>query len=164
MMKTRVSAADDGIRRLYAVELLKHRDPWQAALATFPGDIDAAIEASRFYPNDPVVVAHMKTVREAKAGGDVLPTKDDLARELWKTARVEGVKIPEKLAALRLYAEVMEYTAKSSSGATVQVNATTPHVLMVPQYGTPEEWEEKTKYQQRKLIEQAHGVVSAASH
>lgn len=163
-MATAATTADDDTKRLFAVELLKFRIAWEAAQVVFPGDVYAQIEAEQTWKHDPVVIEHVRKL-QAETNVTVLPTRDDLAREFWKIGREASQnKVSERLAALRNFGEVMEYMGKSSGPSVSITNTNAAHILEVPQFGTPEEWQAKARLQQTKLIEEAHGVAKVAGN
>ena len=154
--------ASDETKRAFAVELVRWQNPWLAAMAVYPKDMSSAMIVEQRWPMDVVVQDHIRKLK-TEQNVTVLPTKEDLLRELWKigkSAEQNPAKIPERLAALRMYAEVSEFMPRGGGGAAIQINNTTnnqPHVLVVPDHGTPEQWMAKARVQQAKLIEAAHG-------
>lgn len=153
--------ASDETKRTFAVELVRWQNPWLAAMAVYPKDMASAMIAEQRWPMDIVVQDHIRKLK-SEQNVTVLPTKEDLLRELWKigkSAEQNTAKIPERLAALRMYAEVSEFMPRGG-GAAIQINNTNnnqPHVLVVPDHGSPDEWMAKARKQQTVLIEAAHG-------
>ena len=142
------------MKHRFAVELLKLRDPFRAAMAV-ESSVAVAIGYCQAWPSDPVVREHIDKLINAKV--NVLPTRDDLSRELWDigTNTLTRTDVKDRLAALKLYAEVNEFMPKSNAGSVSVNTQAGPRVLVVPQFGSPEEWRTLAMAQQSKLIAEA---------
>lgn len=84
-----------------------------------------------------------------------LPSKAQIARELYNAARSNAWDTEAQLKYYKLYCEVMDYV-KGGAGVTVnQTNNTQTNVMLVRDVGSDEDWEEKTAAQQAKLVQAA---------
>src|SRR5690606_38718084 len=87
-----------------------------------------------------------------------LPTKAELAREVWRIGTNPRTSVDERLKALRLYADVRGYIEKYQAGTVINNTnnvLSQNRVMLVKDFGTDEEWELAVEEQQRKLIESA---------
>lgn len=112
----RPSWADDEARKkLFGIELAKHDTPFQAACAMFE-DTSHALWASHNWLIDPIVIASKDLYNEAV--NSKLLDKDELAIKLLKFADEKGpngfptIDAKDRLAALKLYAEIQGYIGK----------------------------------------------------
>lgn len=108
-------ADDEARKKLFGVELAKHDTAFQAACAMFE-DTSQALWASHHWINDPIVLASKDLYNEAINSN--LLDKDALAIKLLKFSDEKGpngyptIDAKDRLAALRLYAEIRGYIGK----------------------------------------------------
>lgn len=115
---------DEARKKLYGIELSKGRNnPFQAACVLFE-DTSQALWASQHWINDPVVIA-AKNEHKSLNAEDLLD-KDALARKLLNfaderdhTGKFYISEAKDRLAALKLYAEVQGFIGK------IDINAST---------------------------------------
>lgn len=133
------------------------RDPTRALAAarTVFGDNDlgSAIEAARDWPSDPYVKAKQKELLKEFGPDAFLPTKQDLARDVYEITRAEKVSNSEKLAAFRLYADIRGFIEKQAMNNINNTVINQNRVMVLNDHGTDEQWEEKASSSQAKLIE-----------
>lgn len=114
---------DEARKKLYGIELAKHSNAFQAACELFE-DTSQALWASHNWINDPIVIAS-KDAHKSSNDEDLLD-KDALARKLLRfaderdhTGKFYIVEAKDRLAALKLYAEVQGFIGK------IDINAST---------------------------------------
>src|SRR6185436_19933896 len=123
--------SDENLKKLYGVELAKSTNPFEAAKNTV-GENDKAVWVSFHWLSDPIVNAskdaYLKTLALAQPPLD----REQLAAKLLaladeKILTSHGALVPiieakDRIAALKLYSEVLGYTGKveidNSSGKT----------------------------------------------
>jgi hypothetical protein len=148
-------------RELFAYQLLKEPgEVFKAGFAAFPeGTPEAhalAMQAATEWPSEDEMI-ELKTELVAKHGeAHFLPSKGDLAREVYKIVK-DGRTNMDKLSAAKVYAEIMGFIEKP--GPAVQLNQTnvTNKVMVVPMAPTNEDWETKAMTAQNKLFAAASG-------
>jgi hypothetical protein len=122
------ASEQNDVKDRFTVEWLRKGDPWQAAL-TVLGHQNAsyASQCASQWPFDPYVIAKRKQLLAEQGEEAFLPTKVDLAREIWRDA--ENCRDPaDKTRNLRLYAEVMGFVekpdGKGAKGGVIAVTLT----------------------------------------
>lgn len=143
--------ATDKEYKLAFAELLLQTpdDPFTASLKLFPTNTNRAVRVAGEWPRDPVVTAEMKRLRSEGHDIEKLPTKADLAREVWKRAQAEqDSEAATKL--FKLYGDIRGFIVKPDSAPNVNVNVV-PKVMIVKDSGTDDAWEARLQRQQRKL-------------
>lgn len=117
--------SDEGLKKQFGIELAKHPKPFDAALKVFGADTNAALWASFNWLHDPLVVASRDTYAQNIELSEKLLDKDQLAARLLKfaderdpTGRFYICEAKDRLAALKLYAEVQGFTGKLSIDAS----------------------------------------------
>lgn len=112
---------DENLKKLYGVELAKGKNPFEAAKIVL-GENDNAVWASFNWLSDPVVLAsrdvYLKTLEASVPPLD----REQLAAKVLELAEGEKVKIDgidratikatDRIAAYKLYSEIMQYTGK----------------------------------------------------
>lgn len=149
----------DELRERFAAEYLRNGgDVWEAGKACSPSDPSKGIALGAELIADDQVQARIKELRDTKGERAFLATKEDVAREIYKlaTGRANQQLEPkEKLAAFRLYSEVMGYIEKPQGGVSVTQNNLVQKVMVVKDFGTDAQWESAAVEQQRRLISEA---------
>jgi hypothetical protein len=144
------------LKDLYAMALLRQPDnPFGAAVKLVGTDTSRALEISHYWPNDQYVLARQAELLAEFGEEAFLPSKTDLARKVYGMADTlpEG---KEKIAALRLYADIRGFIEKTTAIANVTNNTVVQNrVMVMKDHGTDGEWEEKASRQQALLIEHA---------
>lgn len=117
------------------------------------GETAKAMHAAMNWQFDAEVLQFIEELKEAGDDLDLLPSKADLARDIW--AKLQGVNTmldPEGYAKLaKLYAEVRGFIEKPQTNQNVQV-VVAPKVIEVPAYSSAEDWESASAKQQTELL------------
>ncbi len=142
---------DEQLKAEYAKLLLKITDPFKAALQLFPDNTSRALRVANEWPTDPEVVAAQAAFLDEDGELSFLPTKADLARNIWDRMQNERI-CPDDYAKLgKLYADVRGFIEKPQSNVNVNNNVTNNRVMVVRENGTDEDWAAKLRKQQEKL-------------
>lgn len=142
-------------KRLFADAWLRClSDPFRAAMSVFPAHSQLALEASRFWPLDPEVLA-FQTELIAENGEDAyLPSKAAMVQRAMSIADDQSASGELKLKALELAAKLRNFMPKTDgTGTTVNVNNN--RVMIVKDYGDAADWENAAGGQQARLIASA---------
>jgi hypothetical protein len=122
--------SDEGLKRAFGIELVKHPKPFDAALEVFPTDTNAALWVSFNWLNDPLVVASKDTYAQNIDVKSNLLDKEQLSVKLLKLAEEKDpsgrfyiCEAKDRLAAYKLYAEVAGYIGK------IAIDASTNHFV-----------------------------------
>jgi hypothetical protein len=146
----------------FAEEWLKRGDDhaYDAALAVTNGNVGMALQIASNWRNDPVVAEAKIALIEEKGVRYFLPTKEQQASDIYKMATDGKLDDEIRLKAHRLYAEIMGNIEKPSinQGGMQVVNQ---GVMIVKEYGTDDNWEQRAEQQQRKLIADATKTIHA---
>lgn len=117
--------SDEGLKKLFGCALAKHPKPFDAALEVFPNDTNAALWVSWNWLTDPVVIAAKDAYAQNAELNDKLLDKNGLAARLLKfaeekdpTGRFYICEAKDRLAALKLYAEVQGFLSKINIDAS----------------------------------------------
>ncbi len=120
--------SDDSLKKLFGMALAKHPKPFEAALTVFPDDTNAALWASIHWLADPLVVATKDTYAQNIELSEKILDKDALAARLLQFAEENDVsgrfyicEAKDRLAALKLYAEIQGFIGK------IAIDASTNH-------------------------------------
>ena len=120
-------ADDENLKKLYGIELAKNEDTFAAAIVLFPQNTGNALWASRNWVIDPVVIASRDIYKQKVDAEGLMLDKTQLAAKLLKFEQEKHPNNPrvylheskDRLAALKLYAEVQGWIGKA---ADIQVN------------------------------------------
>lgn len=149
-----IFALEPRYKEQYAAFLLRGFSPFIAGMQLFPNDPGMADTVSRQWPEDPYVVACMTRAREDEAKKNALPTKHAQIKRIEE--KLSGpIRFEDYLKAERLIAEMSGHIEKAAP-PSITVNANqqvVERVMVVKDHGTDEQWEEKARAQQAKLIE-----------
>jgi hypothetical protein len=117
--------SDPGLKRLFGIALAKHKKPFDAALEVFPDNTNHALWASWNWLTDPLVVASRDAYAQNIELSEKLLDKDGLAARLLTfaeekdpTGRFYICEAKDRLAALKLFAEVQGYIGKVNIDAS----------------------------------------------
>lgn len=150
------------LKKRFAYALLHRPDePYLAAIDVF-GDINPgkSMYASQWWIADPVVTAEMARLKTEHGSLSFLPNKETVCRKAWDTVK-EAKTVAERISAMRLYSELMEFNPKPTGGANQNVfvggngGSGGARVMVVTAHGNDEEWKEAAKNQQARLLEEA---------
>lgn len=137
-------------KRQFAELLLKSPgDPFAAANALFPANIQRAMRVAMEWPNDPEVIEAQKEMLDDSGEMGFLPTKGDLARLVWDMAKNTALDVEDRIKASKLYAEIRGFVEKPSTGPIVNVSQN--RVMVIQSQGSDDEWSQKLANQQRAL-------------
>lgn len=142
---------DEALRDDFALAYVRHDGNAYAAAREIIEDIGAAIVASERWPREPGFSERVARIKREAGEEAFLPTIGDLARELWDMGRNAAVEPRERIAALKLYADVRGFVKRPEAAAPANVTTTTNNVLVVPAHG--DGWEHLAMAQQAKLID-----------
>jgi hypothetical protein len=114
--------SDERLMRAYGEALAKNSvNPFQAACEVFGKEINAALWASNYWLTNPVVVAARDEKLKSLDISKELLNKDALAKKLLNFADERSLdgRFPlhdskDRLAALKLYAEIMQFIGQAS--------------------------------------------------
>jgi hypothetical protein len=140
---------DDALKLQFAaVYVRENKNAAAAALAIFPDNAGRALLYSHTLPNDPVVKSEIARLVEDVDPKLLMPTKYEQARDIY--ARAQKTEDNEEYVKLmRLYADIMGFVEKP--GANVDVNVQVANVMVVPNHGSDDDWQKKTRAQQERL-------------
>jgi hypothetical protein len=100
------------LKKNYAKELLKFPgDPFSAALGLAGDDTSLALIMANEWVKDPIVINELSDIRAARGQID-LPTREDLAHNLWNKAHNGRVDISDYVQLVKLYAQIMDFMPK----------------------------------------------------
>lgn len=124
---------------------------FQIALGIFgEGETSKAIKAAMNWQADPQVLEFIDEIKAAGEDLELLPSKADLARDVW--ARLKDEPDSENYAKLaKLYAEVRGFIEKPQTNQNLQI-VVAPKVIEVPVYQNAEAWENDSAKQQNELL------------
>jgi hypothetical protein len=147
-------------KRKYMIQLLREPEEYfKAGLAAYP-ERDSwhtamAMKVGTEWVDDFECLQIKKDLIEEFGEAFFLPSKGDLAREIWATAK--GAKTnSDKIKGLELYGKVMNFIEQPQPAQIHNnVGNTTNKVMLVTRSNSDDEWEQKLLDQQTKLIEHA---------
>ena len=150
---------DVELKREFARQLVKLGSPDVAARSMWPNEPQRSMLVAMAWPSDTVV---KEAIAEFEAKTDLkklIPSKEDLLRELWHIGTGERpTDTKDRIAALAKFADVAGFIDK---GTAVKVNVgLTNKVMVVPAEQSLEDWERETMAQQEQLIAEANNVVN----
>ena len=134
-LQTPFFADEERLKKEFAASLLKTpNEPFKAALAVFGSDSMAAMHAANYWVHDATVKAEQDRLIEELGEAAFLPSKAQIARELYELSQKERLSQTDKLRidALNSYAKLMGWitdsakinnNVKAEKGASVQVVA-----------------------------------------
>lgn len=142
---------------------LREPDAFKVALVIYPNDTGRALRIANEWPNDPQVKEIRQSFVDAEEDGETafLPSKADASRLAWNIARDADKMTEDRLKALKLYAEIRGFIEKPQVTVNNTQNNVSMRVLVVKDHGSNDEWENKLRSQQKKLI---NGDYSASSN
>ena len=130
--------ADETAKKLeFAVELLRSpAEPFKAALAVYPEDTNKALKVANQWTSDPLVIAEVKRLKDEEGELSFLPTKAELARQIWDNAATAVYK-DDKAKLFKLYAEVMGFIDGGSKGGPAGARGGTNGMTPAQVFATP---------------------------
>lgn len=146
---------DVELKKLFAAAMLEcNFKPYDAARRVFtnPTDGQRAIYASDHWPNDPIVKLEQARLIDELGEESFLPTKVMLAREVYDMGKDITASFGDRLAAFRFYSDLRQFVPKDK-GPQVNLNIQQNRVMVMPDHGTDEAWEEKLYKHQQSAIE-----------
>jgi len=133
--------------------MLFEADPFKAAMAVFNQDVSKALTATQIWLKDPEFLKIQQETKREK-GKEYLPTKHDLARDVWEKMQAKWVEPDDYAKLAKLYAEINGFIEKGPTVA-INTNLTTNKVMIVKQFQSADAWEEKAVIQQQALTNNA---------
>jgi len=103
-------------------------DPFKAACNLFGSDYGKASFVAQKWVIDPEVTAYTKTILKERGAKSFLPTKEDLAHKVFKSAE-NAFEYKDKCSLFKLYAEIMGFIEKpvvvtGKNGGPIEVATT----------------------------------------
>lgn len=143
----------------FAEALLLHPDDtFKAALSVFPTDYGLASKVANQWVFDTDVMAAKAHLLETKGEEAFLPTKTAFLNILWARMKVE----PDTHAFVKVadvYAKSRDFYPKDSgvsiNNNNLQPTMITNRIMKVVVSGSDEEWQERARLQQQRLISDA---------
>lgn len=127
-------------------------NPFECGRKIFPDHTGFACMAAVEWKNDPAVIEEMERLALETPVENLIATKQEAMKNAWNMANDSSINPKERVAYLRLFAEMAEYMPEKSSVKNVQKNEVINRVMVVKDHGSDEDWEAKVAEQQRKLI------------
>lgn len=130
---------------------------FDAACMLFPQATGLALWVAHNWRHDPVVIAERDRIEaEAKANVPVR-SKAEVLAAVWENSE-RAWEPKDRIAALKLYADLCEYTPKT--GPQVVVNNRPSNVMVVKDHGEDGDWEAKLAKQQNELTTGKYVIAS----
>lgn len=140
------------LKKQFAADVLAEvsvQAPHLVSQRMFPNDFDKQREVSHLWPSDPIVRVETERLTKANTALAYLPDKAATARKAWQLI-AEGADQPQKVSALKVYADLMGFIEKPSTVVNNNATQFNSGVLIVREQ-SPEDWEKGVFEQQRKL-------------
>ena len=146
---------EDEEKAAFAALLIKSPDKgpdgaFKIALGLFGSDTAKALKVSYQWPTDPVVQAEITRLKSTGEDLQLLPSKTELAQDIWNKMQVVYVNAEDYVKLAKLYAEVMVMIQKQAPAPTANI-VVANKVMVVKDYGTNDQWEAAAERQQRAL-------------
>jgi hypothetical protein len=110
---------DPDDKKAFGIELAKlPGNPLQAANNAFPNENEKALWASRNWLNEPIVIAAKDAFLNVVNSKPALLDKDGVCAELLEISRTGFGEIKDRVAALKLYAEIQGFVGKAANQDT----------------------------------------------
>jgi hypothetical protein len=145
----------------YAYEHLKTpSDSLGAARRAFGGDAHrcedevTANQVARLWPTNQYVLQFEKELLDEYGEEHFLPTKADVAKQLYAIGIDAEIAVEDRVKALREYANIRGFIEKPAS-VNVNTGSVNNRVMVVKDHGSNDDWEAKAAKQQTKLIASA---------
>lgn len=153
---------DAALKQEFAAHYVRLGNADAAARLVFPDEPGKSLLVGMAWMNDPDVLAFMAELKATVPPKALIPTKEDLLRELWTigTDRTINRDTKDRIAALAKFADVAGYIEKSGNGLNLSIGLTNK-VMVVPAEQSLDDWEAKAKKQQANLIAEAQPVSNA---
>ena len=125
-----------------------------------PKEMGARLTAAQDWPNDAQVLLFRNELLNGDNAATFLPSKFELMADLYEIAK-RSHDDDAKIKAITVYAQLAGHVKQPG----VQINnnnkidnSSNNNVMLVPDYGSDEEWQEHLMLQQQKLISKDIGV------
>lgn len=149
-------AEQTAMKAAFAAALLRYpNDAFKAASLVCGTDSGRALRMAWEWPNDPGVLEKQKELLEEYGEEHFAPTKAQASQKVYEIASDERVDAKVRLAAFDLFCRIKGFIQKPE-GTVINNNNTVVNqnrVMLMRDHGTVEEWEEKLRAQQAKLVE-----------
>lgn len=140
-------------------------EPYKAACIVFPkqDEIGARLTVVQDWIHDPYVLKYKIALLNSDVGENLLPSKNELMADLYDIAK-RSHDDSAKIKAIEAYAKLAGHIKQP--GVNINTNNNignniTQSVMLVPDYGSDEEWQESLMIQQRDLISKDIDVLDA---
>lgn len=141
-------------KKAFALQLLKHEsNPFKAGMEAFKdGDTSKALWVARHWVLDDEVLLQKELIIQEKGEATFLPSKAEVSKKIFSLLNENGLEVKETLEILKTYAQIMDFMPKNNQ-TNIQVNNNEQKVMIVPHFGSDDDWEEAVKKQQQQLRE-----------
>lgn len=153
-MTTSALSLEPQFKRDFAGYLKRGFSAFNAAMRLWPDNAPTAYHYSEVWPNDPYVLQCMAEIQDELDQSLAPPSKEKMAKELYDKSQFWAPD--DQIKAKRLVADLLGYTNKDAP--QVVVNNTQNRVMIVKDFGTDDEWENRATSQQSKLLIDARTV------
>lgn len=138
-------------KRQFAAALIRLGNPYKASQEVFRDNFIKACSAAEAWPADPEVQAFLEELRQTVPDEcALLPSKAEVARQLWDIGTDDDNDGKTKVAALKVYSEIQGYLKKEVSPVKIESTG----VMVVRDHGSAEDWEKSLAAQQAALAGQ----------
>jgi len=137
----------------FAVLLLKNpNNAYDVACRLYPNDVSRSMFIFNHWQSDPYVEECQDKLLEEFGEEHFLPTKAELAREIWDRAKA-AYDDDSFTKLMRLYADVLGYIKKSDVNIDNRQMLVSPKIMILPaiEQASEDVWENCLKEQQRSL-------------
>lgn len=155
------------LKKQFAMWWLKFpHEPYKAACIIFPDpkEMGSRLTVAQDWPNDAQVLLFRNELLSSESGNSFLPTKQELMADLYEISK-RSYDDDVKIKAINAYAQLAGHIKQPG----VQINNNNrvgnnnASVMLVPDYGSDEDWQESLLLQQQKLIAKDIDVIEATA-
>lgn len=151
-------AETDALKTKFAIAILRNPDhPFQAGCEVFGEDTGKALYVANNWLSDDFVEAEKRRLLADKGARSFLPSKEDLARAVWRMANDDRTPVEEKRKFFDLFADIMGHKERPAQSG-INVNVTQNRVMIVKDHGDDATWEKRALAQQHQLANGAEDV------
>lgn len=154
-------------KKEFAKWLIKYPDDaFKAAAFIYPDpkELGNRLIVAHDWPRDPDVIIEISRLINSGETATLLPTKEEVAYDAYLISKT-AFEADDKIKAIKLYAELMGFV--KTPGVNIQNNIKTigsqSNVMVVPDYGSDDEWEQKLLSQQSALINKEIDIPNAGN-
>lgn len=127
------------------------REIYKAGMAAWPDSPNQGLALALEWANDPEVIKYCGELRNSGVSPNI-PQKEELVKELLEIGRNIRSEAADRIKAFELAAKILGYIVPAQTNIK-HTSIVDSRVMVVRDHGDPDQWEERAKLQQRKLIE-----------